>query len=75
MNTRRQQAQYIRNNAAELAANRPHPQHINNKEEYEYRRPKKMATSLATLLISPRGCLTTNIQAYYSIPPTMTSSS
>lgn len=41
MNTRRQQAQYIRNNAAELAANRPHPQHINNKEEYEYRRPKK----------------------------------
>lgn len=41
MNTRRQQAQNIRNNAAELAANRPHPQHINNKEEYEYRRPKK----------------------------------
>lgn len=40
MNTRRQQAQNIRNNAAELAANRPHPQHINNKEEYEYRRPK-----------------------------------
>lgn len=41
MNTRRQQAQNIRNNAAELAANRPHPLHINNKEEYEYRRPKK----------------------------------
>lgn len=38
MQTRRQQAQEIRNNAAELAASRPHPVHRNNGEEYKYRR-------------------------------------
>ncbi|MDJ0649395.1 MAG: vanadium-dependent haloperoxidase [Xenococcaceae cyanobacterium MO_188.B19] len=39
METRRQQAKQIRINAAELAASRPHPRHISNGEEFEYRRP------------------------------------
>ena len=38
MQTRKQQAQQVRNNAAVLAANRPHPNHRNNGEEFEYRR-------------------------------------
>lgn len=41
MMSRRQQAQQIRNNAAEIAANRPHPIHKSNGEEYKYRRPKR----------------------------------
>ena len=38
MQTRKQQSQQLRNNAASLAANRPHPRHINNGEEFEYRK-------------------------------------
>ena len=38
MFTRRQQAQSTRENAADLAANRPHPRHINNAEEHLYRK-------------------------------------
>ncbi len=40
MMSRKQQAQQIRNNAAEIAANRPHPAHKSHGEEYKYRRPK-----------------------------------
>lgn len=36
--TRQQSAQAIRDNAAELAASRPHPRHHNNGEEQKYRR-------------------------------------
>ena len=39
MQTRRQQAEQIRINAAKLAANRPHPEHKSNGEEVAYRRP------------------------------------
>ena len=38
MQTRKQQAQQVRNNAAALAANRPQPTHRSNGEEFEYRR-------------------------------------
>ena len=38
MFTRRQQAQQTRENAANLAANRPHPPHLNNAEEHQYRK-------------------------------------
>ena len=37
MMSRRQQAQQVRNNAAQVAANRPHPIHRSNGEELEYR--------------------------------------
>ena len=39
MQSRRQQAEQTRINAAKLAANRPHPPQINNGEEFAYRRP------------------------------------
>jgi len=35
--SRRTQAEAIRKEAATFAAHRPHPWHVNNKEEYEYR--------------------------------------
>jgi hypothetical protein len=37
--TRRREARQIREEAAELAALRPHPDHISNGEEERYRRP------------------------------------
>jgi len=39
VNTRRTEAREIREDAAEVAFLRPHPDHINNGEESEYRRP------------------------------------
>lgn len=39
--SRRSQAKQVRDEATKLAADRPHPQHVNNKEEYEYRDPSK----------------------------------
>ncbi|SDK02560.1 hypothetical protein SAMN05421823_101683 [Catalinimonas alkaloidigena] len=45
-------AETVRNEAAKLASHRPHPHHLNNKEEYEYRdysdRPDCPITCLAS---------------------------
>ena len=39
--SRKSLAQSIRDGAAQVAADRPHPRHVNNKEEFEYRDIKK----------------------------------
>jgi hypothetical protein len=38
--TRRTEARELRKDAAETAYHRPHPQHLSNGEEQEYRRPQ-----------------------------------
>jgi hypothetical protein len=45
--TRRKDARLIREEAAELAALRPHPDHINNGEEERYRRPSGRLSYIA----------------------------
>lgn len=42
--SRKSLAQSVRNQAAQVAADRPHPRHVNNKEEYEYRDVSKKGT-------------------------------
>lgn len=42
--SRKSRAQSIRNQAAQVAADRPHPRHVNNKEEFEYRDVEKKGT-------------------------------
>lgn len=42
--SRKDLAQSIRNDAAQVAADRPHPRHVDNKEEFEYRDVKKRGT-------------------------------